>query len=130
MRRNIHVVAALIERDGRVLLDRRRKGSHLEDRWALPGGKLEAGESDEAALVRELEEELGVKARISGPEIARVHHAYEHFDIELVLYPVEIEDGEPRALEVAEIAWFELSRLRELPMPPADVPLIAAILGR
>ena len=129
MRRSIHVVAAYIQRDGRVLLDRRRKGSHLADTWEFPGGKREAGESDHQALIREIAEELGVAAEVSGPPVARVEHAYPEFDLTLVLYPVKIV-GEPRAVDVAEIEWFDPGQLDALPMPPADRPLVDAIRAR
>lgn len=125
MRRSIHVVAAYIERDDRVLLDRRSEGSHLAGLWEFPGGKREPGETDEAALVRELREELGVDARVRA-EITRVAHAYEDFDLTLVLYDTEII-GEPRAVAVAEIAWFDRRRLHQLDMPPADRPLVDAV---
>lgn len=126
-RRQLYVVAALIEREGQVLLDRRKKGTHLAELWEFPGGKREPGESDEGALLRELEEELGVGSRLVGPEIARVQHAYEDFDLTLVLYPVEL-DGVPSAVDVAEIAWHEVAALASLPMPPADRPLLEKVL--
>lgn len=129
MKKSIHVVAALIERDGKVLLDLRKRGTHQEGRWEFPGGKVEPGESDADALRRELREELGIEAQIDGPEIARVEHAYEAFDLTLVLYAVRFS-GEPRAIEVADVRWFEPSALRALEMPPADVPLIDAVLLR
>lgn len=128
MRRSIHVVAALIERDGKILLDRRSPGTHLAGRWEFPGGKREPGESDPQALARELEEELGVEARI-GAEVARVRHGYDDFDLTLVLYRAEVS-GEPSAEGVAEIAWFEPAALWALDMPPADRPLVEAVIGR
>jgi 8-oxo-dGTP diphosphatase len=122
----VHVVAAYIEQNDKVLLDRRKAGTHLAGTWEFPGGKVEAGESEEAALVRELREELGVETNI-GAEIARVHHAYEDFDLILVLFEATVIHGEPSAVAVAEIGWFERRRLREVEMPPADRPLIDAI---
>ena len=127
MARSIRVVAALIERSGRVLLDRRRPGSHLEHRWEFPGGKCEPGETDEQALRRELREELGVDATVDGPAVASVHHAYEAFEIDLVLYPVTLH-GEPTAVDVDAIDWFERATLPNLSMPPADRPLVEAVL--
>jgi 8-oxo-dGTP diphosphatase len=129
MRRRIYVVAAFIEDDGKVLLDRRAKDTHLAGHWEFPGGKKEAGETDEQALRRELKEELGVASQLISPEpIASIVHAYEDFDVELVLYAAEIL-GKPEAVDVAEIGWFALSKLRSLPMPPADRPLIDRILA-
>jgi 8-oxo-dGTP diphosphatase len=127
-RRSIYVVAAYIERGGRVLLDRRSPGSHLAGRWEFPGGKREKGESDAEALRREMIEELGSDARI-GDEIARVEHAYEDFDLTLVLYETSLV-SEPRAAGVAEIAWFPWSELESLEMPPADRPLVHAVEAR
>lgn len=122
------MVAALMERDGKVLLDLRRRGTHLEGRWEFPGGKREDGETDEEALRRELIEELGIEAAI-GPQIARVEHAYEDFDLVLVLYAVRFS-GEPEARDVEAVQWFEPEALRTLPMPPADLPLVDAVLRR
>lgn len=125
MRKSVHVVAAYIERDDRVLLDRRAEGQHLAGTWEFPGGKVEQDENEIDALTRELREELGVVARI-GNEIARVHHAYEEFDLQLVLYEVYL-DSEPSAVGVAEVGWFDRRKLRDINMPPADRPLIEAI---
>lgn len=122
------MVAALIEREGQVLLDRRKKGTHLADTWEFPGGKRDAGETDEAALRRELREELGVDGEI-GARVAEVVHAYEDFDVRLVLYEARL-GGEPRAIDVAEIRWFPREALEGLPMPPADRPLVEAVLRR
>ena len=131
MRRRIYVVAAFIEQHGKVLLDRRAKGTHLADHWEFPGGKKESGETDEQALKRELKEELGVDSILPSPEkaLASIVHEYEEFDVELVLYAAQIL-GEPQALDVAEINWFELAALKTLPMPPADKPLIDAIFAQ
>jgi 8-oxo-dGTP diphosphatase len=130
MRRRIYVVAAFIEQHGKVLLDRRAKGTHLADHWEFPGGKRESGETDEQALKRELKEELGVESKLASPgtPVASIVHEYEGFDVELVLYTAQIF-GEPEALDVAEINWFELEKLKSLPMPPADKPLIEAIFA-
>lgn len=125
MRRSIYVVAAYIERNDRILLDRRMAGTHMAGLWEFPGGKKEPGETDEQALVRELREELGVEARV-GHEISRVLHAYEDFDLTLVLYETHIV-GEPRAVAVAEVGWFHRRELRTLDMPPADRPLVDEI---
>ncbi len=123
--RSIHVVAALIVRQGKVLLDRRPPGGRHAGLWEFPGGKLEKGETEPEALARELLEELGVASRI-GPEVARTEHAGEGIVITLVLYRAEIE-GEPYAREVDEIAWYDLATIDNLPMPPADRPLVRAV---
>jgi 8-oxo-dGTP diphosphatase len=123
--RSIHVVAALIWRQGRVLLDRRPPGGRHAGLWEFPGGKRERGETDQQALARELWEELGVESRI-GPEVARTEHTSDGASITLVLYRAEIT-GEPTAREVEAIEWYELDALETLPMPPADRPLIRAV---
>ena len=126
-RRRLHVVAALIRKGSRILLDRRHQGQ-LAGMWEFPGGKREVGESDAQALRREIREELGVDATI-GPEIARTEHVYERVAITLVLYEAHLH-GEPRAVDVDAIDWFDLNALDELPMPPADRPLIEAVRRR
>jgi mutator protein MutT len=123
--RQIHVVAALIERRGQVLLDRRPPGGRHAGLWEFPGGKREPGETDEQALERELFEELGVASTI-GPEVARSRNLAD-VDITLVLYRAEIQ-GEPTAKEVDAVEWFDPWALASLPMPPADKPLLEAVL--
>lgn len=123
-RRRLHVVAALIRKGSRILLDRRHQGQ-LAGTWEFPGGKREVGESDAQALRREVCEELGVDATI-GPEVARTEHVYERVAITLVLYETHLH-GEPHAVDVDMIDWFDLDALDELPMPPADRPLIEAV---
>ena len=129
MRRRIYVVCACIVEHDQVLLDRRAKGTHLADHWEFPGGKREDGESDAEALKREIREELGVACQLKQPEepLARVVHSYDDFDVELVLYDIDIT-GQPTAVEVAEIRWFPVQELRTLQMPPADVPLVDAVM--
>jgi len=123
--RSIHVVAALIRREGKVLLDRRPPGGRHAGLWEFPGGKREPGETDEQALARELFEELGVESTI-GPEVARAEHDGADVQITLVLYLAEIR-GVPVAVEVDAIEWFDLAALESLPMPPADRPLLEAV---
>lgn len=128
MRKRVQVVAGLLEREGSILVDRRRRGTHLEGLWEFPGGKIEPGETPEQALVRELREELGVESTVLGI-VATIEHAYPDFDLSLALYAVEFR-GEPVALEVAEVRWVPAAELAALPMPPADVPLVDAVLKR
>jgi mutator protein MutT len=124
--RTLHVVAALIRRRGKVLLDRRPPGGRHAGLWEFPGGKREPGETDEQALARELFEELGVES-VVGAEVARTEHEGDGVRLTLVLYRAEIS-GEPSAKEVDAVEWFEPAALAALPMPPADKPLIRAVL--
>jgi 8-oxo-dGTP diphosphatase len=116
------VVAALIEGDRGILMSRRRPDQSLPNCWEFPGGKIEPGESPEAALVREIEEELGCTVSV-GPLYECVHHAYEAFDLTMLVYRCAIIAGTPTARQVAAVAWMERSRIPTLELPPADYPL-------
>lgn len=120
------VAAALLDSQRRVLLTQRPEGSHLAGTWEFPGGKREPEEGDRDALQRELSEELGVAADI-GPLVAELEHRYDDFVVHLRLFAGVIRSGAPRALEVADLRWVEMDRIRELEMPPADGPLIEAL---
>ncbi len=115
------VVAGVIARDGRVLLSRRDRSTHLAGHWELPGGKMEPGESPEGALRRELKEELDVTASI-GPPFAFNHHDYGTRRVLLLTYRVEIE-GSPRPLGCAELGWFAPDEIGALETPAADAPI-------
>jgi len=121
------VAAALLDPDQRVLLTQRPRGKHLELTWEFPGGKREPGEDDHQALARELREELGVDAQL-GPLIARTEHAYERFVVELRLFAGRIVRGTPRALQVADLRWVTTDEMRAMNMPPADGPLVEALV--
>lgn len=118
--------AALVDADGRVLICRRPEGKQLAGLWEFPGGKVEPGETPEAALIRELDEELGIEVSLAclAPFVF-ASHAYEGFHLLMPLYLLRRWEGEVRAREHPEIAWVKPNRLRDYPMPPADVPLIA-----
>ncbi|MGH9868749.1 MAG: (deoxy)nucleoside triphosphate pyrophosphohydrolase [Candidatus Polarisedimenticolia bacterium] len=119
------VVAAVVIRDGRVLLARRPGGVHLEGHWEFPGGKVEPGEAPHDALVREIHEELGVGASVLGP-FAFNDHAYDDRHVLLLTYLVTLED-EPRPLGCAELGWFTAGQVAALRTPPADVPIFAKL---
>jgi len=118
----LRVVAALIERRGRVLLAQRREDQSFPLTWEFPGGKVEPGEAPEAALVREIEEELGCTI-VVGELAELVLHAYPEFDLVMPVYRAAVVDGAPRALQVKAVAWVPRSRLSARSMPPADRPL-------
>jgi 8-oxo-dGTP diphosphatase len=119
------VTAAVVERDGRLLVTRRLDGSHLAGCWEFPGGKCEAGETPEACLARELLEELGTTSVI-GQEIYRTTYAYEGRSLDLRFFHCAI-DAEPRPLLGQEIRWVARKNLPDLQFPPADAELVARL---
>jgi 8-oxo-dGTP diphosphatase len=123
------VVAALIRQSGRILMSRRRADQAMPLLWEFPGGKVEAGESPEAALQREVREELGCSVQVD-----RIHdvvfHPYPEFDLLMLVYACTITDGVPAPVEVAEIAWVEAVRLPTLALLPADFPLARALAAQ
>lgn len=129
MLKRIVVSAGLIRRPGGhpargpFLISQRMKGTHLADMWEFPGGKVEPGEAPSAALVRELREELGIECQVV-EAYAVGHHVYESREVILLIYACELISGTPQRLEVADFRWIAGSELIELPLPPADVPVI------
>jgi len=122
MRERKLVVAALVRDAGRVLMSRRRADQAMPNLWEFPGGKVEPGEHPEAALIREVREELGCEIAID--RISEVvFHSYEVFDLYMLVYASRITGGEPRAIEVAEVRWVEAGELPALDLLPADYPL-------
>ena len=119
------VACALIDADGRVLLAQRPEGKSMAGLWEFPGGKIEAGETPEQSLIRELEEELGivVKEACLAP-LTFASHSYPDFHLLMPLYVCRRWDGMVTAREGQSLAWVRPNRLRDYPMPPADVPLI------
>jgi 8-oxo-dGTP diphosphatase len=119
------VAAALIDPDGRVLLAQRPLHKDHGGLWEFPGGKINAGELPEAALIRELKEELGidVPAHCLAP-LTFASHTYETYHLLMPLYGCRNWYGEPEPLEGQKLAWVRKERLRDFPMPPADEPLI------
>lgn len=122
------VAAALIDADGRVLMAQRPPGRSLAGLWEFPGGKLNPGESPEAALVRELHEELGIETtRACLSPAVFASHRYETFQLLMPLYLCRSWRGTPQPLEGQALKWVEPARLADLPMPPADIPLVALL---
>lgn len=118
------VAAALFDDEGRILLAQRPVGKQLAGLWEFPGGKLEPGETPEAALVRELEEELSIRVNESVLEpMTFASFTYPTFHLLMPLYGCKKWSGSIQPREGQAVAWVEKSRLRDYPAPPADLPL-------
>lgn len=119
---------ALIDADGRVLLAQRPEGKSLAGMWEFPGGKVELGENPDDALVREIEEELSVKlCENCFTPLSFVSHQYESFHLLMLLYAARKWEGIPQSNEGQALTWKRPKDMRGLPMPPADLPLIAVL---
>jgi 8-oxo-dGTP diphosphatase len=122
------VAAALIDPSGRVLVQQRPSGKPMAGLWEFPGGKVEAGETPEAALVRELKEELGIS--VDGADLRPVAFASEPLGdrhLLLLLFTARRWKGQPRVIEAAALRWSDPAELSSLPMPGPDRPLLAAL---
>ena len=116
---------ALIDRDGRVLLAQRPEGKSMAGLWEFPGGKVEVGETPEAALIRELEEELGINTWKSClAPLTFASHTYEDFHLLMPLFACRKWEGMPQPRENQTLKWVRKQELRSYDMPAADVPLI------
>ncbi|OHD00712.1 MAG: NTP pyrophosphohydrolase [Sphingomonadales bacterium GWF1_63_6] len=122
------VAVALIDADGRVLLQQRPPGKAMADLWEFPGGKVEPGETPEAALIRELEEELGIRTHASC--LAPATFASEPLNdrhLLLLLYVCRKWEGVPHPHHATALKWVRPAHMYALPMPPADLPLIGLL---
>jgi 8-oxo-dGTP diphosphatase len=116
---------ALIDRDGRVLLAQRPEGKSMAGLWEFPGGKVEIGETPEAALIRELQEELGIDTWASClAPLTFASHSYEDFHLLMPLFACRKWQGQPMSREGQTLKWVRPNDLRTYQMPPADIPLI------
>lgn len=119
---------AIVDADGRVLLAQRPEGKSMAGMWEFPGGKIEAGESPEVALIREIEEELGLDiCDTCIAPVTFVSHEYETSHLLMMLYICRNWEGIPRGLEGQALCWKRPSEMNALAMPPADKPLISAL---
>jgi mutator protein MutT len=124
----VDVVAGIVLRDGKMLITRRKAGSHLGGLWEFPGGKLEPGESWEAGLVRELREELGVEVE-AGILRFETQHEYPEKTVRLKFYECRLLTGEPRPLDCDGIEWVAPDSLHRFEFPEADRKLIELLSG-
>ena len=121
------VAAALTDALGRVLIAERPAGKHMAGRWEFPGGKVAPGESEQAALVRELQEELGIGVLEAHP-MMRLTHRYPDRDVELSMWVVGRYSGEPLALDGQRLKWVERTQLAGEDILEADRPFVAALV--
>ena len=129
MRIVLVAAVALVDADGRVLLSKRPLDKQLGGLWEFPGGKVEKGERPEAALIRELKEELSIDVTDAClAPLTFASHAYEDFHLLMPLYVCRRWQGQVTGAEGQEIAWVRPLKLRDYPMPPADIPLIAHLV--
>jgi 8-oxo-dGTP diphosphatase len=123
------VACAFVDADGRVLLAQRPEGKPMAGLWEFPGGKVEAGETPEATLIRESEEELGIVVREAClAPLTFASHRYPDFHLLMPLYVCRRWEGTITAKEGQSLAWVRPIRLRDYPMPPADEPLVAHLM--
>jgi 8-oxo-dGTP diphosphatase len=122
------VAVALVDTDGRVLITRRPAGKHMAGLWEFPGGKIHHGETPEAALIREMREELAIDTAESClAPLTFASHEYDEFHLLMPLYVCRKWKGIVTPLEGQELKWVRPNALRDYPMPPADAPLVAIL---
>ena len=131
--RTVIVAAGIVIEARKVLLSRRKQGTHLEGLWEFPGGKVEPGEDPRVALARELEEELGIHTTV-GEIVDVTFHRYDDADKAVLLLFFEatrtLASKEPAAVDVAEVAWFDADGLDPAKFPPADVAVLTKVRAK
>ncbi len=124
----VRVVAGVIMKDGRVLIAKRRQGDRLGGKWEFPGGKIDAGESPQDALTRELREELGIATEVRGFICSSIYD-YSHLSVELLAYEVKLISGKVIPHVHDAVRWVRPADLSAYDFPEANGPVIKAILG-
>lgn len=127
IKRLVRVVAAIIRKEGRVLITQRRPQAFMPLKWEFPGGKVEEGETDQIALQRELLEELGIEASIGDEFMSLVHH-YPDFDIDFHVYQCELLSKDIRSIGVNSFKWVSVDELDQFDFPPADQPTVKKLI--
>lgn len=117
--RSIRVVAAVIQQDGKYLITQRRESASLPLLWEFPGGRVEPGETDKEALLREFKERLGAEVEVGKP-VAFRRHDYEGYTVELVLYEANLITEDLQAMRVQDYKWVAVDEFTDYPFPPAD----------
>jgi 8-oxo-dGTP diphosphatase len=128
-RKTIRVVGAVIERDGRYLITQRRPNAVLPLLWEFPGGRVEEGESDVAALAREINERLGVAVDVKQPWICFRTHPYEHYTVDLYLYECDLLDDRLERRAVHDFRWVTSEEFDDYPFTPVDEASMTKLLG-
>lgn len=126
--KTVRVVAALVERDGRYLITQRRKSAVLPLLWDFPGGRVEPGETDQAALRREVEERLGVTVEV-GQLISFVNHPYDRYAVDLYLYECQLESDDLICRAVNDYAWVTSGDMEKYAFTPVDEASMTKLLG-
>jgi len=126
MGKQIRVVGAVITQQGRVLAAQRGVAGSLAGLWEFPGGKIELGETPEAALEREIREELGCTVTV-GPEVTTTVHDYDFGEVTLTTFYCELLDGSPESAEHSELRWLTPDEFDSVEWAPADIPAVALI---
>lgn len=119
-------VAVICGDQNQILIDRRLPQGDMADLWEFPGGKIEANETVEDCIAREIKEELGIEITV-GRHLITIEHDYEQFRVTLIVHQCKIKQGEPQAIECAEIRWVSLKQIQEYTFPEANYQIIAAI---
>ena len=128
-RKTIRVVGAVIERDGRYLITQRRPNAVLPLLWEFPGGRVEEGEDDAAALEREIDERLGVRVQVKQPWICFRTHPYEHYTVDLYLYECALLDEHLEKRAVHDFRWVTSEEFDDYPFTPVDEASMNKLLG-
>ena len=119
-------VAVIWNEQGKILIDKRRQNGLMGGLWEFPGGKIEPGETVEACIKREIQEELGIEVRV-GDRLIVIDHVYSQFGVTLTVHHCHLESGEPQPLECDEIRWVSLDELDEYSFPQANIQIINAL---